>query len=41
MHAAMTTVTIVFDIFGGAENIVNCNASERKNELLKITLKVC
>jgi len=40
VHAAMTTGTIVFDIFGGTENIVNYNASKLKNELLEIVLNL-
>ena len=38
MHAAMTTGTIVFDIFGGAENIVNYKASKQKDKMLEIIL---
>ena len=40
MHTTMTTGTIVFDIFGGAENIVNYNASDHQNELLEIILNL-
>jgi len=38
MHAAMTTGAIVFDIFGGAENIVNYKLSKQKDKLLEIIL---
>jgi len=40
MHAAMTTGTIVFDIFGGSENVVNFKAQEQKNELFEIELSL-
>lgn len=38
MHAAMTTGTIVFDIFGGVENIVNFKASQQKGQFIEIVL---
>ncbi len=38
MHAAMTTGTIVFDIFGGAENVVNYKASKQKGQFLEVIL---
>lgn len=38
IHTAMTTGTIAFDIFGGAENIVNYNASKQNGSLLEINL---
>jgi predicted ATPase/predicted nuclease of restriction endonuclease-like (RecB) superfamily len=40
MHTAMTTGTIVFDIFGGAENVVNYKALEQKEKLLEIELSL-
>ncbi len=40
MHTAMTTGTIAFDIFGGAENVVNYKAQERKDELLEIIMNL-
>lgn len=40
MHAAMTTGTIVFDIFEGAENVVNYKASKLKDEMLEIILDI-
>jgi len=38
MHAAMTTGTIAFDIFGGAKNVVNYKASKQKGQFLEIIL---
>lgn len=38
MHAAMTTGTIAFDIFGGVANIVNYKASKQKGRFLEIML---
>lgn len=38
MHAAMTTGTIAFDIFGGVENIVNYKALKQKGQFLEIIL---
>lgn len=38
MHAAMTTGTIVFDIFGGKENVVNYKALKQKGRFLEIML---
>lgn len=38
MHAAMTTGTIVFDIFGGKENVVNYKALKQKGRFFVIML---
>jgi predicted ATPase len=38
MHAAMTTGTIAFDIFGGVENVVNFKASKQNGQILEIIL---
>jgi predicted ATPase len=38
MHAAMTTGAIVFDIFGGDENVVNYKAWKQKDKILEIEL---
>ena len=38
MHAAMTTGTIAFDIFGGVENIVSYNAPKQNSQFLEIIL---
>ena len=38
MHAAMTTGTIAFDIFGGVKNVINYKASKQKGQFLEIIL---
>lgn len=38
MHTAMTTGTIVFDVFGGKANVVNYKASNQNGQFLEIVL---
>ncbi|OQX81607.1 MAG: hypothetical protein B6D61_00415 [Bacteroidetes bacterium 4484_249] len=40
IHTAMTTGTIVFDIFGGDEKVVNYKSQKLKNKFLEIILEL-